>query len=1224
MDDLPKLLKELDHHDPHFRQNSVRFLSQKYTTQYNNLKQEEKVKIIDGLISKLDTKEDSLDVKGVTVREFGKMAKFLKEEEIVKVFSKIVSFITDENVEGKDIYVLCIKEILKQSKADSCYVIGKTVIPQLMEGINHKNNLIKELSFDAFNDFINTFNYILIRESDSIINNKDLIYKSALECLKIDNVNLRKICSMFLGNFSLLLKKDSLNNLLKMLVDSIDNTKVLKVKNVFITTLIQIIKTTSSKLLEFFNSIFFFLNDYCSLEYLKEMSNSSTDDYNDSNELVESCLGLIEIFSLKLRNEIKGLYKKMIKIYLNLIFYDPFYSYDNVESSDNNYGGGYDEYYGDYMEYGGSADNDDTSWRVRRAAIKGLCQFVKSKMLMDKEEMSDILVNLVIALRERDENTKLDVIVCISEVLNALVVEVDDELQRKNTEDHHQFVKKTSSIQGKDDILVKITESLSKELATNNKNHKTAILKMIGSVSLVEAALMFSKLPSITSNLTNIFNESTENAINILNIIIKLIKGSAENTELLETHFELIIGYLSMGMSHDYYKVNVEAVKCLSLLVSTIHNHYIYIEDESKDKLSLITKNFYNLLYPKFIKNDIDQELKIVIIGAVGNLLIYLGKFMDNNTLSQIMDIFYEKNNNENLRSSIFGYLIKTFRKNSVNLSQHVMKYVLFVQSNFKKHNIQVQYQSLELLYTMFKYNLKEVQKFDSKITNEITDMLLNHCHEDSLSNLIFEVLNILFSNIKIDEKSVNLSISKVIEVLDKAGESNHYHSVFAFLEIALTHLDHSSIQNILNNIISSSLGNISSIKAKIVSMLAFSVKMEDKVLEITCKKLKEKTDDETFKSCLNCVGEISLVYKSNSEIYPFLETLLNSSKEDIKANIALALGKAATNNIAKFIESIEIVQTKKKELIGYFFISIREFLNVISTRMSVKEDDLNSLNKLFEILKANSKNNEDKVKILSGESLGLLSLVSVEFLNKLINLLEDENEDVKSSALYSLKYIFSSKIYSQKELDKAFALLIESLKSESLKIKSMAFSSLTSLAFNYCSLIGNDMKYFESIFSSFEVNYQYEEKLTETIDLGGGVKIKNDKGLNTRKSIFTCIKLFLEHIPHKLKFERTIPLIIEGLKDVEDVQSLATSSLLKLSNSFSNAFVTVFENVIEIFSGKLKLLKENTMIDEAKKKSFYEDVERFLLDLSKVNDIQDHPKYNEFKHELEKAALIN
>ena len=256
------------------------------------------------------------------------MAHLLKEKEIIQIFSKIITYITDENSIGKDIFVSCIKEILKKMQADSCYTVGKTIIPTLTKGIQHKNITIKELCFDTFNDYINTFNYVLMKENDSVIKEKKLIFNCALQAISIDNITLRKVCSNFLGNMALIVKKDGLKEIMNLLIEEISkNNSTIQVKIAYINALSSVIKNTTSKQVDHIGQVYKILSSYCNLSYL-ESHNSSTEEYDHSNELVESCLGIFEVYVLKLPKIMIVKAQELIDALVELIKYDPNYNGD--------------------------------------------------------------------------------------------------------------------------------------------------------------------------------------------------------------------------------------------------------------------------------------------------------------------------------------------------------------------------------------------------------------------------------------------------------------------------------------------------------------------------------------------------------------------------------------------------------------------------------------------------------------------------------------------------------------------------------------------------------------------------------------------------------------------------------------------------------------------------------------------------------------------------------
>lgn len=1239
-DELNKLCKELTHVDPHFRQNAVRFLSAKFIKEYSILKPEERNKIIDGLISKLDIGEESIEVKGVTVREFGKMAKILKEEETIKVFSKIINFITDENVEGKDIYVLCIKELLKEMNPTSCYVVGKTIIPQLInKGIQNNDITIRELSFDTFNDYINKFNFVLIKESDSIIKNKDLVYHCALDNLKLDSLTIKKICSTFLGSLSTILNKENLMLLLNDLTDRILKSKDLKSKIVYFNTISAIARNTSSKHADFFEKIYKTIKEYSSPKFLAD-NNTSTDDYNLSNEAAEAVLNLLEIYILKLTKVAKNHIDEIIKQnLLELMLYDPNYNYpeenfistNKMEVEEENY---------DYDNYDDQpVDDDDSAWRVRRASVRCILSIIKSRISIDRDLAVNILKQLIIGLRDREQNTKLDIIHCINVLLKSYVIETElsheELLKKKNTEDQSQqldFTKKITSLENKTQHIFDLLSRLPKELATSNKTHKLAILKMIGSLALVETDELVNKLDSISSALESAFKDGTESALATIHIFNKLLKGISQshnfinNINYFDESYKQILYFLSLGVNHNYYKVNIEAVNSLSMLVSAIYavNGTEIKSSVNAQKNQKYTLDIYNLLLPKFKLNDLDQELKMAIVTAVGQLIMHFGSFLDSKSLSVIFDIFLEKNANENLRSLIFAILKKTLKRNLLNIGPYMDKYVDYILTQALKFNIQVQYQSLELLLTIIQFNPELFKKRDSKFIFSVNETLLNTTTENSLIPIIFEILNKLYSIVKFDSSNsmiIEKTFLKTIEIIDSRPDFNST-SLLDFMENSMKLLDQKKSIQLLDSIInlSSSTSNLN--KAKCISIIASFNSQESNVVNKCLDELKKKIDDEQVKWVLLCLGETCFKSKDSfSKVYEIIEKMLLSIKDELKASVAVCLGKIAVGNLETFISSLN---TAQKELIGYYFISVRECLNLLSEKcmtIQLKSNENIKLIELFKILLEHTKHKEEKVRLLSGESLGLLALVSENLLEELIKVLaNDKDLDGKAAALYSLKYIFSTKKYNDSQLKVAFESLIKSLKDSNLSIRSMGYAAMVNFAYNYSEVIVK-MNYLDFILEAYEDNCMKKKELVEEIDLGGGVKITNDKGLPIRKSVFSTLKIFLDQIPERLKFEKAIGFIIKGLDDNEDIQNITFPSLMRLANITPSAFVSVIESLIDIFEKYFKKYSSNESKEDSANKKLYtycEEIQRFLVDISKVEEIDVNPKFNELKYGIE------
>lgn len=1190
MDDLKKLFDDLVNFDPHFRQNAVRFLSEKYIKEHSTMNEENKKKIIDGLLSKLNDKEDSLEVKGVTVREFGRMAHLLKENETVQIFGMIITFITSDKAIGRDIYVSCIKEILKKSQGSSCYIIGQTIIPELTKGIMNSLTVIKELCFDTFNDYLITFNYVLIKENDSLIKNKEVIFKAALEAIQIDSPTMRKICCNFLGSIALILKKDQLNVLMNMILKFINSTKDLKLKISYFNTLSAIAKSSANKQAEYVDKILPVLYEYISISYLQ--SYNSTEEYDLKNELVEASLSIVEIYVLKLTYIMKPRAEEVINCLLKLIDYDPNYDYNQEEAA---YNEEYDYDY-DYNAY----TNDDSSWKVRRSTVKTIQSFVKSRMDIDKSLTTHVISKLVDCIKEREENTKLEIVGCISSFLRTFTVEND-----------LGFSKKVSYVKSIDEVLQSLLEKLSSELNNNSKsNVNSAILQAFTSLALVDSILVVQSLPSLNKNLLKLFKESNDYALSILHLIGKALKNIQYGSDILG-EIPTILEWIKIGIKHDYYKVVIEAIKLSSLFAKMVSN--------SAEMSKQVVNEIYELILPKLKLNDTDQELKLSVITASGNLLLYLGIYLNKDQIKCILTLFYDKQNNDNLIISVFSWLIRIIKENkSLDLEAEMGKYVELLLKIIVKYNLKFQFQALEFLKNISIAFPQALKNYVEGIDN----VLIQSTKEESLVEIIYDILINLYSNFEIKPELINKSIIHAIKLLEGSNHSMPK-NVYKFLANLTEKISNKDLKAILLSELRFDSLNYN--KAKCIGILSKVTQSEQSGIEKCVSAIKEtyKTDPLITKNALICLGEIALRSStSNVEAFKFVENQLTILPDDFKHDVSSCLGKVAVNNFKLFISNIS---KAAPTVLGFYLIAIREaLLEIESNSLSVESLQLNTL---FEILIMQTKNEDEKVRQLTGECLGYAALISEDLLSLFFANLSSNSDDVKGTFLFGLKFIFSSKKYSSVKLETAIQSLFESMSSTSLKSRQAAYSSLPSFVFNYYDYICTKSGIYTQLWNLVIAYSNIDSSLIDQVDLGGGIKIKNDKGLVIRKAIYLSVKILLEHIPEKLNIFSTLEVLLKGLSDTEDIQSISTACLIKISLFAPDAFISIIETVVDVLVGRLKALStpanQDAKVDQKKIFYFCEEIYRLLKELNKIGEIEENAKFTHLFIEVEKNVEL-
>ncbi len=114
--------------------------------------------------------------------------------------------------------------------------------------------------------------------------------------------------------------------------------------------------------------------------------------------------------------------KELVPQCLEMAEYDPNYSYDVDVEADEEVGGWGDETEEQQFEAEEANGDDDSSWKVRHAAVKTLDAFIRARSDLLKSYYESLLTSLVERFKERDENVKLEIFNALRSLLREAVV----------------------------------------------------------------------------------------------------------------------------------------------------------------------------------------------------------------------------------------------------------------------------------------------------------------------------------------------------------------------------------------------------------------------------------------------------------------------------------------------------------------------------------------------------------------------------------------------------------------------------------------------------------------------------------------------------------------------------------------------------------------------------------------------------------------------------------
>ena len=1180
LDEISKLYKDIKHYDPHVRQNAVIGFGKHFLDDNarNALKDEEKANIVNVLLQCLEPKEKSIEVKGRTVRTFSQITKFLTENEIIQVFSRIINYLTQKSAEGKDIYVTCIKNIFKATQISSCKMIGKVICPVLTEGILKSNDQeILELCLDTYTDYIKTFDNVLIKDNDIIKNRIDL-FKKSVGFLTSNDTTLQNNAINFIGNLAVLLNKKETDEITKNLIEKLKKSQNLYEKTAILDCLNSIAKTSANKQIELLPELISIINSNCNLKYLEEDSA----DYDEKNKYIKSCLDCLETYILKLLNRID---KKVLNVIINnclkLVEYDPNYSYDN---QGDNMDVDYDNEYADYEIDAG--DMDDSSWKIRMSSVNIIHSFLKSGYNFDKDLIIKIIKQLVVDLREHEENTKIDIISTLCDYLYSQV-------ESKETDLGMTFKRKSSvNVEYLSEVANNINNILLKELKGSNQNLNSNMLKLLPALASVACNEMIDVFVNLKDIIENVCLTDSNNTIIFFDFLIKLFQANTFSEDYSGI-YEMIINYIEKGVNNDFYKIQIVALNaCLYLLP---------ILSQDKKGYEKYIKKIYNFILPKFKNDDIDAELKSMLINVMSCILEESGDLFDEKTLIELFNLYLLKTKNDLIRAKIYTNLNKILLKqNKINLTKAIAQFKDSILEILNSSPISLQYTTLIFLETVFKYFPNSFKES----TNKFIDILLKLLNEENLIPLIY---NVFIQMIKlIDENSLLKILNETSEKIDKITISeNQLNSLYEFSNISSQKLN-KKISKIIEPYLEK-IKDLNSNKSYFIAILCANCEKEQIFINKAINIINStKKDSKELKNALVLIGDICENSKQKHiELITTLEKMIGKDNEEINNLISISIGQIGLNDSSEFIK--KICSTKINENV---LISIKEFLILIQEKnKNVSDEDLN---KLFEYLNKNNNFNSKSNINHCGECLGILTAVNQQFLKQFLNGLNNTETNIKIGFYYGLSSLLNQKNKLKNETVKILIpKILEGIQNNELLIKEYSFNALLNASHFYMNIIKDKYKEFNDLFAIY---HKINKIWIEIADFGGGMKIINDKGLNLRKAIFSTIKIFVDNEPNKINVSDTINYLTNGLNDNDDIVTIVFGTIIKVAHLFHSNFVPFVDNLCE----QLKIANEKIKIAE-NKKEFAVNVIRLFNELKVENEIDSNPKFVNIREEMNK-----
>ena len=1070
----------------------------------------------------------SIDVQGNAVRCIKRIVSKIQETQVSEVISKLGDCLTSGKDEFRDIYATCLKGLISDVPDHYSRVVCETMLPILTQSILSKNLNVAEEALEITTDLVKRFNVELHTQAD-----RGALVAGVSTLLLNPKTSIKKKATSALGAISVILPPVQLQSLVTGIIRNISRKGDKRDIYSNVQALSAVSRNVGDKLTSNLRVLFEILSGYCDTSALQIDSPSIETDY----ELIETCLNAIECLVRRCARDILDFIPQIMRLVLQLSTYDPNYSYvEEANDSEDDWGSE------DNSDYGNPAD--DSSWKIRRAALNVMDAVIKSRPEILSEYYTVIVDTLVQRFQEHEENVKLDVFKTFSTLIKSIVI---GDIEGMQGEELPMLLRTRSSAEVFQDLLPMITERVSKELGSKSLRTRQAVTSFLVDLSLSYPGALSESIhllqPGIIRNLEDSANSGIR--ISTLTICKRLYRNHSHNNVRL--CYELL-PQIQAAVRDGYYKVTTEALKLISAIVKSLPNETRFI-------LEVLPQVLEKLGF-----TDIDQEVKQASIYCIGGILAVAGSHISAADTRRALELVTDRLKNEVTRGACLKAWVKVAQSAVVPRVDPELIQTLCdeLQILLKKSLRALKLSTLETLLAISKvYTINEATCRNIIFTDLPALINENDLHLAQSALAVLEVL--LGKNIRPDEGSVRnllgsmnaLAVSPVLQ----GGALQNLCSVYRAFVVHLGY----PVEQLITSLTSSlnPQRKALEITAQCIAAVVTAGSSANLQSFISSSMQKVASNSPDCNISALCIGEIGRVNDLSGvpHIAQSLIALFAQKSEDTKVCASVALGKIAVGNLERFLPVI----------FGEFSVESHRYLllNSIEEVISYKSEHMAPyIGQILPVLFENAERPEENVRNIAAECLGKLISVSPEaIVSQIIRALTSGSVSCKITMVSSIKYAVHSKIHQYSEyMEQFLPSIIECLNIPDVNLKKSCLISINSIAHNSPSALKQN---FIAISNKVFEETTLKQELIKKVDLGAFMHI-TDEGLPIRKAAYSVIETFIEQLPEKIDANRVLEHVILGLDDPSDeVQMLCHQLLTKLIHWGSGALAGSLNNII-------------------------------------------------------------
>ncbi|KAG6452371.1 hypothetical protein O3G_MSEX007598 [Manduca sexta] len=1167
---IAHLLEKMTSNDKDFRFMATNDLMTELQKDSIKLDDDSERKVVKMLLRLLEDKNG--EVQNLAVKCLGPLVNKVKEYQVEGIVDTLCANMLSDTEQLRDISSIGLKTVISELPLGSNTLaanVCKKITGKLSSAIEKQEDVSVQLeALDILADLLSRFGGLLISFHPMLLN-------SLLPQLASPRQAVRKRTIVALSHLVMSCNASLYNKLIDHLLEGLSSSTSSNVSRTHIQCIASICRQAGHRFGEQLWRV------------APQVLEYSTDA---DEELREHCLQALEAFVLKCPKEVQPHIPTIIDLCLKMITYDPNYNYEDEEAD----GDGDDEEMedesftpeaepeSDSEEY---SDDDDMSWKVRRAAAKCLESVISTRHELLAEMYQTVSPALIARFKEREENVKCDILSAYTSLLRATRPPPALQMSGTPAENSPQAL-----------LLQRVgcvVRGALRVIAGRSVRARGAALALLRELLAAAPGCLADHVARVLRALTPpLTDKSTASSMKIETLVFVWCLVRGHGAAAMRPHVAALLPAVLACVHDPFYKVTAEALRVLQALVKVMRplDNVEGVEGEERvhlepppEELQQFIPAMYECTLVRLRATDMDQEVKERAIAACGQLLCHFGDYLQNE-LPVCLPILLERLRNEITRLTTVKALTKIASSPlRIDLRPILSDAVPILGSFLRKNQRALKLSTLVLLDTLIENYSNSISiELLSKVVTEVPALVSEqdlHCAQTALSvvrracercpaALTADARHALTPNVLALAKSPLLqggalkAMLGVLRALVGAGVAGcSRHELLALL-VAPVHAVHD--HNATAHHIKQAFHSLAKCVAAVVVAEGSETDEAGEAVRGFLRDAAHPPSDAHHMFALLALAEIGR-HLDLSSIPNLKEVLLNSftpSSEEVKSAASYALGSVAVGNLPEFLPFIlgEIeAQPKRQYLLLH---SLREIIACESCTPEGVEALRPFIPEIWVQLSKHCQCAEEGSRNVVAECLGKLCLLEPqELLPHLKEFLKSPEPLTRTTAVTAVKFTISDQPQAIDPLLRGcMAELLVPLRDPALGVRRVALVAFNSAAHNKPSLVRDLLPH---VLPTIYAETKVKKELIREVEMGP-FKHSVDDGLDLRKAAFECMYTLLGTCLDRLDVFEFLRHVEDGLRDHYDIKMLTYLMCARLAQLCPAVVLQRLESLVE------------------------------------------------------------